>query len=38
MMVVGSVQYIPMHRVGESYGAENRGGEKGWHGDGGGGE
>ena len=37
MMVVGSVQYIPMHRVGEDNGAGNGGGEGGWHGYGGGG-
>ena len=29
MMVVGSVQYIPMHRVGEENGAVNGGGEGG---------
>ena len=38
MMVVVSVRYIPMHRVGEDNGAGNGGGEEVWHGDGGGGE
>ena len=38
MMVVGSVRYIPMNRVGEDNGAGNGGGEGGWHGDGGDGE
>ena len=38
MMVVVSVRYIPMHRLGEGDGEGNGGGEGGWHGDGGGGE
>ena len=38
MMVVGSVRYIPMNRVGEGDGEGNIGGEEGWNEDGGVGE
>ena len=38
MMVVGSVRYIPMKKVGKGDGASNRGREGAWHGDGGGGK